>query len=193
MKYKKGDKVKVRSDLEVDKVYGESRYSSPMGQHKGEIVTISEVQPAINTYHIEDQHDYWTDEMFEGLANSENEVDFVEAIKQMESGKKAMNIVLKTLYRIKDAFLQYKEKYDGGRWFNSCYPHYIIKSKWKIIEEEKKSTFESELREAYDNKCFGDILDVIKRYLAKLENRTVGKNKSVNEIVKEIFGIEVEK
>ena len=69
MKYKVGDKVRVRKDLVIDSSYGREDFVSEMKQFVGKIVTISKMID--EEYMIlEDDGDYaWTEEMFEGLAN----------------------------------------------------------------------------------------------------------------------------
>lgn len=80
MKYKVGDKVRVRKDLWIRTGYGDYMFVSEMDDYKGSVVTISEVFS--NVYYIkEDKEEYgWTDEMFEGLA--EDELTAEEAIKK---------------------------------------------------------------------------------------------------------------
>ena len=66
MKYKVGDKVKVRNDLVVDKTYGNGVwFRSDMARYKSQIVTISKVEDYF--YNIkEDRYCWsWVDEMFE--------------------------------------------------------------------------------------------------------------------------------
>ena len=77
MKYKVGDKVKVRSDLEKNKGYGGWYASESMVKMRGEIVTIRGV--GSSAYKLEENDLMWTDEMFEGLA--EDELTAEEAIK----------------------------------------------------------------------------------------------------------------
>ena len=77
MRYKVGDKVRVRSDLKVSKEYGGMIFSDVMSQHCGETVTISQV--SYDHYRIVEYGCYWTDEMFEGLA--EDELTAEEAIR----------------------------------------------------------------------------------------------------------------
>ena len=69
MKYKVGDKVKVRSDLEKNKGYGGWYASESMVKMRGEIVTIRGV--GSSAYELEENDLMWTDEMFEGLADEE--------------------------------------------------------------------------------------------------------------------------
>lgn len=70
MKYKVGDKVKVRSDLKTYEIYGGYTLVKSMEKFVGKTVTISHV--GIHSYAIEESEDaYWTDEMFEGLEEDE--------------------------------------------------------------------------------------------------------------------------
>lgn len=65
MKYKVGDKVKVRNDLVVNETYGDGcRFRSDMARYKGQIVTISKVEDCF--YNIKEDRYYWSwvDEMF---------------------------------------------------------------------------------------------------------------------------------
>lgn len=63
MKYKVGDKVKVRSDLRVGKSYGEHAFMHDMSKFRGKIVTIESVWK--QGYRIEEDAYWWTDEMLE--------------------------------------------------------------------------------------------------------------------------------
>lgn len=70
MQFKVGDKVKVRSDLKTYEIYGGYTLIKSMEKFVGKTVTISHVR--IDSYAIEELEDpYWTDEMFEGLAEDE--------------------------------------------------------------------------------------------------------------------------
>jgi len=69
MKYKVGDKVRVRQDLVVDFNYGREDFVGEMKSFIGKIVTISKVIDEEYMI-VEDDGDYaWTEEMFEGFAN----------------------------------------------------------------------------------------------------------------------------
>ena len=73
MKYKIGDKVKIREDLEVGKGYNDCTFIKDMEQYKGKIATI---------YYCynDDSYDidldggawFWTDGMLEDVIESEN-------------------------------------------------------------------------------------------------------------------------
>lgn len=75
MKYKVGDKVKVRSDLRVGKSYGEHAFVHDMFKFRGKIVTIESVWK--QGYRIEEDIYWWTDEMLEPV----EEMSAEEAIK----------------------------------------------------------------------------------------------------------------
>lgn len=77
MKYKVGDKVKVRSDLKTSVLYGGLYATDEMIKKK--IVTIAYVYDGY--YGIEEDVFMWTDEMFEGLA--EDELTAEEAFKTL--------------------------------------------------------------------------------------------------------------
>ena len=70
MKYKKGDRVKVREDLKEGKIYNGLEVTVSMVKLYGEIVTIENV--GCEQYEITELADFgWTDEMFSGLADEQ--------------------------------------------------------------------------------------------------------------------------
>ena len=75
MKYKVGDKVRVRSDLEVGKRYGKHAFVYDMIKYSGKIVTIESVGES--DYRIVEGIYSWTDEMFEPV----EEMSAEEALK----------------------------------------------------------------------------------------------------------------
>lgn len=77
MRYKVGDKVRVRKDLNEGMTYNEFAVTTPMADKAGDIVTISAVSRWY--YHIAEYGCCWTDEMFEGLV--EEELTAEEAIR----------------------------------------------------------------------------------------------------------------
>lgn len=75
LKYKAGDKVKIRKDLKIGSVYGSCYVTQEMHDLGGAIVRIIEVNEHNGEYRIDSFGCYWTDEMFE------DDVDTKEAEK----------------------------------------------------------------------------------------------------------------
>ena len=77
-------------------------------------------------------------------------------------------------------------------------PHILSENWWnddwqfvkEKVEEPKKSVFEDELREAYDNNCFGDILDVIQGRLKRFIDYSfeLHKKSEIDKLAKIEFG-----
>lgn len=82
MKFKVGDKVRVREDLEIDKMYGNYEFIKEMAHLKGEIVTIKEVLKS--GYRIEEEYYMWTDEMLEEVKLELKEKTFREVIADIK-------------------------------------------------------------------------------------------------------------
>lgn len=73
MKYKVGDKVKIREDLVVDETYGEDSFTEEMEQYKGKTATITDVYWGKYEIDIDDGSWCWTDEMLEDLNSALDE------------------------------------------------------------------------------------------------------------------------
>lgn len=72
MKFKVGDKVRVRADLVVDQFYGRFRFGSEYKHMRGKTCFITVVDPKIEIYQIDidsDSH-WWTPKMLELITNS---------------------------------------------------------------------------------------------------------------------------
>lgn len=69
MKYKVGDKARVRSDLVVNGTYpkGECRFIPSMSPFIGKEITIKGIHPSGIRYLIEENSDFWSDEMLEDV------------------------------------------------------------------------------------------------------------------------------
>lgn len=78
MRYKVGDKVKVRSDLKENIRYGRQIFVRDMAVHCGKNVEISKVHDDAYCIKESDREWFWTDEMFEPV---EEELTAEEAIK----------------------------------------------------------------------------------------------------------------
>jgi hypothetical protein len=105
MKYKVGDRVKVRSDLEVGQKYEGHNVTSAMARLNGKTATITEC--CHDCYHINPLWEHWTDEMFEGLAKGESKV--IYASELMELARKNPEAYEGKMYKV----------VEGSRMYNS--------------------------------------------------------------------------
>lgn len=89
MKYNIGDKVRVRSDLRVGRAYGSMHFVEDMRDLCGTVVTIN--QNTGISYGVKEYRSaYWTDEMFEGLAEeTPREFKVGDRVKVNEIGLEA--------------------------------------------------------------------------------------------------------
>lgn len=84
MKYKVGDEVRVREDLEVGKDYGNYYVVvEDMKEYKGKEFIIHEVWR--NCYRLKDIGYYWTDEMLEPIEREINNMNIEELNKEYKS------------------------------------------------------------------------------------------------------------
>lgn len=154
MKFKVGDKVRVREDLEINKMYGNYGFIKEMAHLKGEITTIKEVLK--RGYRIEEYCYTWTDEMLEKVKKEKEtqEKTFREVIADIKEGevwecghilitKSNDGIELKGMSSYSSYFtddnkifkLQRKEytfeeafkAYEKGKEIESCYSQYKYK------------------------------------------------------------------
>ena len=99
-KYKIGEKVKVREDLELCRKYGmensnvKAKVLSHMIERKGKIVTISKIRD--KKYCIEEGHSYsgeWTDAMFEPVSRMKIVIttDGDETLAELYEGKRLVD------------------------------------------------------------------------------------------------------
>lgn len=89
MKYKVGDKVKVRDDLTVNNNYGGNVYCGNMPFFKGKTVTIEAVTDLKYDKHYLITEDngvyYWTDEMFEDVDEIVKFRAFLEEVANLDA------------------------------------------------------------------------------------------------------------
>lgn len=130
MKYKIGDKVKVRNDLKVLKRYGDHTFVKRMEKYKGKLVTISDELPGF--YHIkEDKNENWNwaEQMFEPVV----ELTAEEAIKIQAEMCSSMNSCVNCPI--------YKEKGDDNcKSFKTENPEKVVEiiKQWKKDHEKKE-------------------------------------------------------
>lgn len=128
MKYKVGDRVRVRSDLKACEQYGANIATNSMERLAGKIVTISRVGYA--HYLVEGMNYNWTDEMFEPV----EEMSAEEAIRLLSemcaSNHACINCPLYTKVREFDIECNI---------FQNKYPERTIEvlKQWKADHEKK--------------------------------------------------------
>lgn len=93
MKYKVGDKVRIRKDLEVGVYYGGCLFAPKMQNLCGEIAYITGFYKHCGAYHIDSSTEYWTDEMFEEDKEKMNDND---SIRILVNGNKVVAIHMET-------------------------------------------------------------------------------------------------
>lgn len=95
MKYKVGDKVRVRSDLEIGEYYGDDQFIDEMADLRGKIVTIESVCSSNykECYYISESIYNWTDEMLEDVVEDDNTT--IEQLKLKLKQKDAQIAYLK--------------------------------------------------------------------------------------------------
>lgn len=125
MKYKVGDKVKVRSDLRVGKSYGEHAFVHDMFKFRGKVVTIESVWE--QGYRIEEDAYWWTDEMLEPV----EEMSAEEAVRLYAKMCKDSNCAVCPVYE--------KSGKCGCEEFAINHPEEVIESlkQWKADNEKK--------------------------------------------------------
>lgn len=100
MKYKVGDKVKVREDLEIGETYGGLTFSVQMREYRGQIVTIKTADD--DSYQIEEDelNWYWTEEMLEDI-EEENTISEEMTIGQViDNLMNNPDIIIKNLTKL---------------------------------------------------------------------------------------------
>lgn len=63
-----GDKVKIKEDLEVDKMYGKSKFTSQMKKMRGKIGTVSYIFGGSLIFFVEEYNYSLTPEMVEKVS-----------------------------------------------------------------------------------------------------------------------------
>lgn len=92
MKYKVGDKVKIRKNLEIGRVYGHYYVTQRMHDLGGAIVRIAKVFKDAGCYRIDSCSLNWTDEMFE----EEKKMNDNDSIRIIVNGNQVIAIHMKT-------------------------------------------------------------------------------------------------
>ena len=145
MKYKVGDKVKIREDLEVGRQYGADDFARGMEQYKGKTATIANVYN--NVYHLEvddDDNEYctwhWTDEMLEGVFKF-NVGDKVRVRRDLVVGQTYNGLTLLDEMYKNDIMTIERCNIENGNVHYICEesPYYFGEDMFEKIVEEKEN------------------------------------------------------
>ena len=140
MKYKVGDKVKLRDDLEVGERYGNCSFSDFMTHLKGKTVTIRKV--SCGRYQLNESFHVVSEEMIEYVTNKITTKDELKKgdIITLENGNK---LVIGC-----DVFFLdiYNDNNDGGKYEDKCF-NYDFTCKYRagydIVKVERPIGFET--------------------------------------------------
>ena len=147
MKYKVGDKVRIRKDLESGNKYGVNYVNDEMLQYKGKQAIIKKVLKVCEEYiiDIDNKGYYWTDEMLEPVKKNEVSTNSVDSIDQFTKKDFKFGDIITLRDKLKGIFTTEEIHYNDSS-FNS------------IID------FNNDLKHKMDNNC--DIIKV-ERYVKK--------------------------
>ena len=130
MKYKVGDKVRVRKDLWIGTHYG-AYFASEMDDYKGSVVTICGTYSTCYCIKEDEGRCVWTDEMFEGLA--EDGLTAEEAIKIQAE-------MCRSISNCKDCPICKEKNGYSCDFFKAEYPERAVEilKQWKKDHEKKE-------------------------------------------------------
>lgn len=119
MKYKVGDKVKVREDLKDGKDYGNVWIAKEMTNYRGKVVTIKDIKRDCYTIEEDLKNYFWTDEMLEDVKEELKEADYgidivneqnkIEELETKLKNKQSEIDFLKGQISVYEKFLKNKE------------------------------------------------------------------------------------
>ena len=124
MKYKVGDKVRVRKDLEPGNYYGKGNYISSMDKFKGKICVITKIWDQY--YQINNSDYWWSEEMLESIGGDEKLLEYAleklgmtkeELEYEMNEDKKDIKFIEKCI-KDNEKRKEYCKKFDSD--CNGC-------------------------------------------------------------------------
>ena len=114
MKYKVGDKVRVRKDLEPGNKYGKVLYISSMDKFKGEKCVITEIWD--QSYQINNFGYWWSEEMFESVDDEkvlEYALEKLGMTKEELANEEEDIRFIDNNFKEKNRYLQYCDKFNS--------------------------------------------------------------------------------
>ena len=151
MRFKVGDKVRVKDYLEVDEMYGDLYFDDYMEQYKGQIVTINEVYDYYYCIEEDNCEMGWNDEMLEPINKIESKKTESEEIKMEQNNNKLEQLKAEFEGLVK----QYKIEMET---FQTNFNTKLEELKKEIENEKnKKKPFIEEGQEYYFIDSTGDV------------------------------------
>ena len=114
MKYKVGDRVRVRKDLKPGNFYGKDYYISSMDKFKGEKCVITEIWD--QSYQINDFGYWWSEEMFESVDDKkvlEYALEKLGMTKEELANEEEDIRFIDDNFKEKNRYLQYCDKFNS--------------------------------------------------------------------------------
>ena len=114
MKYKVGDRVRVRKDLKPGNFYGKDYYISSMDKFKGEKCVITEIWD--QSYQINNFGYWWSEEMFESVDDEkvlEYALEKLGMTKEELANEEEDIRFIDNNFKEKNKFLQYCDKFNS--------------------------------------------------------------------------------
>ena len=114
MKYKVGDRVRVRKDLKPGNFYGKDYYISSMDKFKGEKCVITEIWD--QSYQINDFGYWWSEEMFESVDDEkvlEYALEKLGMTKEELADEEEDIRFIDNNFKEKNRYLQYCDKFNS--------------------------------------------------------------------------------
>ena len=114
MKYKIGNKVRVKKDLEPGNFYGKDYYISSMDKFKGEKCVITEIWD--QSYQINDFGYWWSEEMFESVDDEkvlEYALEKLGMTKEELANEEEDIRFIDNNFKEKNRYLQYCDKFNS--------------------------------------------------------------------------------
>ena len=114
MKYKVGDRVRVRKDLKPGNFYGKDYYISSMDKFKGEKCVITEIWD--QSYQINNFGYWWSEEMFESVDDEkvlEYALEKLGMTKEELANEEEDIRFIDNNFKEKNRYLQYCDKFNS--------------------------------------------------------------------------------
>lgn len=171
MKFKVGDKVRVREDLERGFLYGEWGCNAKMISFKGKELTVEKVYDEF--YEVKENDWFWSNEMLEEVKKEAQQKTFREVIADIKEGE-IWESRSKYIQRFADGIqIYHKEK-------GKSTPSMLMSNNDKFKLQRKEYTFEEAYKKAKEGAEIQSLASNIK-YKKYDENTMMFKDKDMDD------------